>query len=404
MVSCKIHFLPMLIYALFYCTVNGQLYTAFVSMNPSGDILCSPNSWECDIYCDVADHRNANVYDCNNAELCLFECNEPRCGTHAIINATNAKTLKITQNANATQCLFNAIVIAPSNGSAHLSSYAKSGFQYMNIHATVNTKEIIIDTTQAINNSKYLGMNVFAATSDYLRVDIGANLHWKSATVECPVDSPYTGSDPSSCMINATHATMDQITIVAPQGTPTNVIIEDCNHCNSVQLICKDVDALNGPDKGDRALYPWNATSDCWKIAPTSAPTTLTKDPTLSPFILTQTTSSTPIEITVASVVPSDADISSYSPGSDRLQLFPALGYIIGAVVGTVLLAIGACYWYEIKHNYKTIKHSMVELARQYTRTEVENDDHEEDDDDDAVDISLSLELTPLGDLVAALE
>eukprot|EP01083_Nonionella_stella_P016104 45029_1 len=411
MVASTIPQLTTLVYALLYSRVNvgnGQLYTTHVALFPSRDVLCKPNLKMCRIDCDLADHGYTNVYDCNNVDICFFMCNQPLCGRRAIINATNAKSLKITQDSNANKCLLNATVISPSNGSAHLFSRSKNGFQYMNIYATStdhsNTKEIIIDTTQAINNSKYLGMNVFAATSDYLRVDIGANLTWKSATVECPVDSPYNGSDPSPCMIDATHGTMDQITIVAPQGTPKNVIIEDCNDCNDVQIICKDIDALNGLDKGDRALYPWNATSDCWKIAPTSAPTTLTKDPTLSPFILTQTTSSTPIEITVASVVPSDADISSYSPGSDRLQLFPALGYIIGAVVGTVLLAIGACYWYEIKHNYKTIKHSMVELARQYTRTEVENDDHEEDDDDDAVDISLSLELTPLGDLVAALE
>eukprot|EP01083_Nonionella_stella_P264865 897893_1 len=352
MVSCKIHFLPMLIYALFYCTVNGQLYTAFVSMNPSGDILCSPNSWECDIYCDVADHRNANVYDCNNAELCLFECNEPRCGTHAIINATNAKTLKITQNANATQCLFNAIVIAPSNGSARLSSYAKSGFQYMNIHATVNTKEIIIDTTQAINNSKYLGMNVFAATSDYLRVDIGANLHWKSATVECPVDSPYTGSDPSSCMINATHATMDQITIVAPQGTPTNVIIEDCNHCNSVQLICKDVDALNGPDKGDRALYPWDITSDCWW------------PPTLSPSQTIQTTTSTSMKVIEAS---SDADITS---DAGTFMSAPIAYYIVGGVLWGILLAMCCCLLYG--RNKRHAQENVMDLSCQDTIADVE--------------------------------
>eukprot|EP01083_Nonionella_stella_P146949 462860_1 len=59
------------------------------------------------------------------------------------------------------------------------------------------------------------------------------------------------------------------------------------------------------------------------------------------------------------------------------------------------------------KSTEKESTHSNDGAERRDTtglRIAFENDDHEEDDDDDAVDISLSLELTPLGDLVAALE
>eukprot|EP01083_Nonionella_stella_P264866 897897_1 len=359
MVASTIPQLTTLVYALLYSRVNvgnGQLYTTHVALFPSRDVLCKPNLKMCRIDCDLADHGYTNVYDCNNVDICFFMCNQPLCGRRAIINATNAKSLKITQDSNANKCLLNATVISPSNGSAHLFSRSKNGFQYMNIYATStdhsNTKEIIIDTTQAINNSKYLGMNVFAATSDYLRVDIGANLTWKSATVECPVDSPYNGSDPSPCMIDATHGTMDQITIVAPQGTPTNVIIEDCNHCNSVQLICKDVDALNGPDKGDRALYPWDITSDCWW------------PPTLSPSQTIQTTTSTSMKVIEAS---SDADITS---DAGTFMSAPIAYYIVGGVLWGILLAMCCCLLYG--RNKRHAQENVMDLSCQDTIADVE--------------------------------
>eukprot|EP01083_Nonionella_stella_P148141 468489_1 len=270
-----------------------------VSSDPSKSYQCPDNQDNCYIYCDVLDHRNLNVYDCHNAVNCHFHCDEHKCGENAVINAANANNLYINQASDGKECLKSANITTPNYGNASFNTVSKKGFKQMTVFAGTNANEITIDTSGAIhdpNGGEYIKMNVHASTARYLRITIGSQLEWSTATVECPVQSTYNGPDVSPCMIHASNGLLTDVTIIAPDGTPKNVYMDGCSLCNNVQIICTDVDALNGDNEDKYSTYPFDASDDCWWTRdPTSDPSTQptlhpSTHPTISPTWMPSTT------------------------------------------------------------------------------------------------------------------
>eukprot|EP01083_Nonionella_stella_P114948 340268_1 len=289
----------------FISASHGSTY--YVQSAPSSDYQCPSNSISCHIYCDKESHSNRNIYDCNDADACYFHCDAKSCGWDSVVNATNANNLYITQSKAGEKCLDSATVTTPNHGNAYLSTQSKKGFVGMDLYAGTNAKDIIIDTSNGVEEKKgagdnFKGMNIYAATALYLSITIGRNLEWSEGILECPVNSLYSGSDIAPCMIDAPEGKLTDLAIEATDGVPKNVWITSCKTWSNVQLRCNNVDALNGISEYDLSTYPFAPDDDCWwtnhptaaptfapsvapSQAPSHSPTSATSSPTLAPSI-----------------------------------------------------------------------------------------------------------------------
>eukprot|EP01083_Nonionella_stella_P238771 836503_1 len=344
--------------------------TYYLSSNLTNPFYCSPQE-ECKIICDVEDYKTPHEYHCANATECIFECETKRCYEDATLYGENALNLNcntLPTNRDSDSCFHSAVVYAPDNGSANFTNGALANQIYtrMTIISGNHTQEIILDCSEDCQK-----IDVDARTAQFLGIDITEG-KFSDSTVQCPVNSQYTGPELSPCIIDVANSDMKQVEIYAPDGIPKGVWITDCGQCDTMDV---EIHCSIGDD-----LWPFNASSNCWRtgdpstyhtidptiyttipssspsifptplpsMMPTEIPTVIPTQspsfdpPTQSPLLVpTRTPSDVPVTENVRTVDSTMMSTSHGNEGSDTQQLNWAMwGYFPYFVVGAVVLLI----------------------------------------------------------------
>eukprot|EP01083_Nonionella_stella_P263804 895702_1 len=198
------------------------------------------------MYCDLAYNTQPQglVYDCGEAIQCNFHCDEKQCGQNSVIRGSNAYNLNITQQSEGENCLKDSVIYAPDHGSAYFETHSKEGFKDMTVWSGYNTQNVIIQCgsshTEDKRDAYCQNMNVYASTSQFVRIDITHNHVFEAAVVECPTNSTYNGPMIARCIIDASDGIMSDITIFAENGIPLDFYVTGCDNACASTLSCGD--------------------------------------------------------------------------------------------------------------------------------------------------------------------
>ena len=232
------------------------------------------------------------------------------------------------------ECLKETDVYLPNNGIAFIDTDDEKGLKKALIHGGVDT-EIYINCGGSVNE-ECKQMDVDASTSSFLKITMGSSSELIDNEIYCPIDSTYSGSEASSCIIdNSAGGTLEDVIVYAVNGWPAdfyatgddlNQITVDCGSSygsstsgNTLSGGTGDCYITSSPTN-DPSKTPTNSpSSDNPTAAPTTNPTpTPTDTPTVSP-------TPSPTANPTINPTPSPTGYPSTSPTTSVPSISPSL-------------------------------------------------------------------------------
>eukprot|EP01084_Bolivina_argentea_P145932 255655_1 len=327
--------MSLIIFALLTSICTSSNYTIWASNNTFSCKSATSNDI-CIFHCDVT--TGYISFDCMNAGRCIIYCEKPECMLYSTLDAINSNNggLVFDSTQGGDSCISSGIINLPSADDAILKS-GDNSLGYTEINAGANTQNIYIDcsttdgdldcysmTVNAQNAQNiYIdchnpagsndcgGIIVNAQNANYLNINVeGGRLDGSpglDVVIYCPQNSIYSGSEVSSCIIDASNGGyLEYVTFHTKHGIPHDLwIYADSDAYVDYIRIISDEPLC---DQTQNVLF--DSSSSCWN---TKTPTnTITSGPTSIPITLPPTFTSPPSNFpsnipstTVTSSVPS---------------------------------------------------------------------------------------------------